>query len=138
MIDKLNKWANARTNIVFDLLRIMTGLFFFLKGMQFMAQTEMVMDLIRPLDNGLGLIIISHYIAFAHLAGGIFIIFGLLTRISCSVQLPIVASAVMINFTIAMNGENLIQASLALLMVLFFIIYGSGRHSVDYSMKLHV
>jgi putative oxidoreductase len=137
-IDKLNKWANSKTNIVFDFLRILTGVFFFVKGIQFMQQTDMIMNLIKPLDNGFGLMIISHYVAMSHFAGGLLIAFGLLTRLSCLFQLPIVAGAVLINFTLTMDYSNLIQASVALLMTVFFIIYGSGRHSVDYSMKLHV
>lgn len=137
-VDKLNKWANARTNIVFDMLRIATGVFFFIKGLQFMNQTEMVMDLIKPLNNSFGLMVISHYVAMSHFAGGLLIAFGLLTRLSCLFQLPIVAGAVWINFAVAMDIGNLVQASAALILTAFFLVYGSGKHSVDYSMKLHL
>lgn len=137
-INKINKWANAKTNIAFDVLRVGLGIFFFIKGIQFADQTQMLLDLVQPKDsNGVGLLIV-HYVAMVHFAGGLLIAFGLLTRLSCLLQLPIVIGAVIVNFTIAMNPESLIQALLALVLTSFFVVYGSGRHSVDYAMKLHL
>lgn len=135
-IKKLNKWANARTNIGFDLLRIAIGVFFFIKGIQFVDQTALLVELIRPVNpNSIGLFI-AHYVAMAHFAGGMLIAFGLLTRLSCLVQIPIVVGAVLVNFTGVMDWSNLTQASLALIVTVFFVIYGSGKHSVDYALKL--
>lgn len=137
-INKINKWANAKTNIAFDVLRVGLGIFFFIKGIQFADQTQMLLDLVQPKDsNGVGLLIV-HYVAMVHFAGGLLIAFGLLTRLSCLLQLPIVIGAVIVNFTVAMNPESLIQALLALVLTSFFLVYGSGRHSVDYAMKLHL
>jgi hypothetical protein len=37
-----------------------------------------------------------------------------------------------------MNISNLIQACVGLILCTFFVFYGSGRHSVDHSLRLHV
>ena len=137
-VDKLNKWANAKTNLAFDILRIGLGVFFFIKGIQFADQTQMLLDLIQPKDaNAIGLLIV-HYVAMVHFAGGLLIAFGLLTRLSCLLQMPVVIGAVIVNFAVVMDPANLIQALLALTLTGFFLVYGSGKHSVDYAMKLHL
>lgn len=136
-INKLNKWANSRTNIGFDLLRIGLGIFFFFKGIQFADQTEMLIKLIEPENTTAIALLIVHYVAMVHFAGGLLIAFGLLTRLSCLLQLPIVIGAVLVNFTVHMDPLSLVQALLATVLTGFFLVYGSGKHSVDYSLKLH-
>lgn len=138
IITKLNKWANARTNLAIDVLRIGVGAFFFIKGLQFLDQTKLIVELIHPINPSAATLFVAHYVALVHLSGGLLITFGLLTRLSCLLQLPIVIGAVLVNFTSLMNINNLAEASLALLFCLFFLIYGSGKHSVDYSLKLQV
>lgn len=136
-IDKLNKWANAGTNIALDVLRIGIGVFLFIKGIQFSDQTQALADLIQPKDSNAFTLLAAHYITMVHFSGGVLIVFGLLTRLSCLLHIPILAGAVLVNFTGVMNPSELIQASLALATTSFFLIYGSGKHSVDYNLKLH-
>jgi putative oxidoreductase len=79
-----------------------------------------------------------HYVAMAHLTGGLFIVLGMLTRLTIIIQIPILIGAFLINFGGEMVLGNLLQAILALLLAIFFTIYGSGRHSVDYNLKLNM
>lgn len=137
-ITKLNKWANAHTNYGFDLLRMLLGSFLVYKGINFMAHTEMIIDVLNPLGSFGWTMILVHYIAMTHLFGGVLIVLGLLTRASIIFQLPILLSAVLLNFFGEMVVANLLQALLALLLSLFFLLYGSGKHSVDYQLKLGV
>ena len=136
-IDRLNKWANARTNIALDALRIGIGIFLFIKGIQFADQIELLADLIKPKDSNAFTLLLANYIVMVHFAGGLMIIFGLLTRLCCLLFIPMLVGAVLVNFTGVMDTSNLIQASLALAITTFFLIYGSGKHSVDYNLKLH-
>lgn len=135
-IIKLNKWANAHTNIGFDALRVLLGSFLFYKGIDFMAHTERIISVLNPVDTFGWTMIIVHYITMTHLVGGILIVIGLLTRLSIALQLPILISAVLLNFVGDMVVINLIQASAALMLSVFFLIYGSGKHSVDYTLKM--
>ena len=77
-----------------------------------------------------------HYVTPAHLIGGMLIVFGLLTRWAIIAQLPLILGAVIINFVGEMNAVNLILALVMLLLCVFFLVYGSGKHSVDYYMKM--
>ena len=81
--------------------------------------------------------LLIHYVASAHMVGGIMIVFGLLTRWSIWVQLPILIGAVMINFLGQMNVQNFIMATITLLVCIFFLFYGSGKHSADYYFKMN-
>lgn len=135
---QLNKWANAHTHISIDIIRVATGLLLFMKGVQFASQTDYLLNIIRPNHPEAATLFLVHYVAMSHLAGGALIAMGLLTRLSALVQLPILIGAFLINFTGAMDIGNLIQASLLLIAAVFFIFYGSGKHSVDYSLKMNM
>lgn len=135
-IRSLNKWANAHSYYPIDLLRIALGIFFFLKGVQFVSQTHMLTELIGPLRGYGGVMLAVHYIAPVHLVGGVLIAFGLLTRWALIAQLPILLGAILINFVAVMNFYNLLIALLVFTVSIFFIFYGSGKHSVDYYFKM--
>jgi uncharacterized membrane protein YphA (DoxX/SURF4 family) len=133
IILKLNRWANAHTNYGIDALRIALGLFLTYKGIAFLNT--------QYFDNMAGTegyyFLASHYISMAHLAGGILIAIGLITRLAAIIQIPILVGAIIVNFTGYMMVSNLVQASVALALTVFFVFYGSGKHSVDYKLKMH-
>lgn len=132
----LNKWANRNTYYPLDLLRIALGVFLLYKGLYFMGNTQILMELFKPFQNMVGGMILVHYVAPAHLIGGLLIIFGLLTRWAVIGQLPIIFGAVLINFIGDMNANNLILSLVVLLLCVFFLFYGSGKNSADYYFKM--
>ena len=75
-IKSLNKWANAHTYYPLDLLRIALGIFLFYKGVYFMSNLNLLIDLIEPVKSVAGDMLIVHYIAPAHFVGGFLIGFG--------------------------------------------------------------
>jgi uncharacterized membrane protein YphA (DoxX/SURF4 family) len=135
-VKSLNKWANAHTYYSIDILRVALGVFFFIKGLQFISQSQILMELFAPLRDFGGTMIVIHYVAPAHLVGGLMIAFGLLTRWALIAQIPILFGAILINFIGVMNPGNLKLAIAILLLTGFFIFYGSGKHSVDYYLKM--
>lgn len=135
-VKKLNKWANAHTSYPVDLLRIGLGIFLFIKGTMFITNSQYLLDILSPLNNFGGGMLIIHYVAFAHLVGGLLIAVGLLTRWSIFVQLPIIFGAVLINFVGTMSIGNLIEATICLLLCFFFLFFGSGKNSADYYFKM--
>ncbi|PWA04649.1 DoxX family protein [Flavobacterium psychrotolerans] len=132
----LNKWANKHTSYSLDILRITLGIFLLFKGASFITHNRDFEDLIAPISNFMGGMFTFHYIAFAHIVGGTIIIFGLLTRWAIIAQLPILLGAVLINFLGVMHIGNFIFATVALIVSLFFLFYGSGKHSADYYFKM--
>jgi putative oxidoreductase len=135
-VKTLNKWANAHTYLPVDFLRMGLGVFLFMKGMYFVSNIQYLVDLISPIDRIGGGMFLLHYIAPAHLIGGILIFFGLLTRWAIAAQLPILIAAVVINFMGHMHHQNLLLAILTLGVCVFFFIYGSGKNSADYFFKM--
>ncbi len=137
-IKSLNKWANAHSSYPLDLLRIALGIFFFLKGVQFISQTHMLTELIAPFKGYGGVMLLLHYIAPAHLVGGLLIAFGLLTRWALIAQVPILLGAILINFVGPLSWGNLFLEVVVLAITAFFIYFGSGKHSLDYYFKMQV
>lgn len=135
-VKKMNKWANAHTYYSLDLLRIGLGVFLLLKGFSFITNSREFEDLIAPVSNFMGGMLTFHYIAAAHIMGGIMIVFGLLTRWAIIAQLPILLGAVLINFFGAMHANNLIISTATLGISIFFLFYGGGKHSADYFFKM--
>jgi uncharacterized membrane protein YphA (DoxX/SURF4 family) len=135
-VKELNKWANTHTYLPIDLLRIALGVFLFMKGISFITNIQYLADLISPIDKIGGGMFLIHYIAPAHMVGGIMIVFGLLTRWAIIAQLPILVAAVIINFMGEMHSQNLFLALITLAICVFFLFYGSGKHSADYYFKM--
>ena len=138
-VKSLNKWANAHTYFPVDLIRMVLGVFLFSKGVTFITNIQYLVDLLAPIDRadgGMSGMLIVHYVASAHFLGGILIFFGLLTRWSLIVQLPILLGAIIINFMGEMHSQNLLLSIVTLSICLAFIIYGSGKHSADYYFKM--
>ena len=135
-VKSLNKWANAHTSYPLDLLRIALGIFLFMKGTSFITNSQQLNDVFSTLSNFTGGMFVFHYVAAAHMVGGIMIVFGLLTRWAIWAQLPILIGAVAINFIGEMHVENMIAAFLTLLLCIFFLVFGGGKHSADYYFKL--
>src|SRR6056297_162691 len=136
LIKKLNKWANAHTYLMLDLIRLLLGIVLFVKGIEFMTNFEEMEKLALPFQNVPGGMIVLHYLVPAHFVGGILIMVGLLTRWAAIAQLPILFGAILTNFLGTMNTNNLMLALIVLLTSLFFVVYGSGKHSVDYYLKM--
>ncbi|MBD0824544.1 DoxX family protein [Aestuariibaculum marinum] len=135
-IKTLNKWANAHTYLPLDILRVALGVFLFIKGISFMSDSMMLVELFKPMQNWAGGMVAIHYVAPAHFIGGMLIAFGLLTRWAIIGQLPILIGAILINFVGEMHSGNLILALITFIVCVFFLFYGSGKHSLDYYFKM--
>jgi uncharacterized membrane protein YphA (DoxX/SURF4 family) len=138
IIVKLNKWANAHTNVFMDVLRVLFGGFMFYKGICFLNDSDYLSQVLTGISPEGTYFILIHYVSLVHFCGGLFIMLGLLTRLCSFLQIPILIGAVLINFVGKMDASNLVQASAGLLLSVFFMFYGSGKHSVDYSLQLNM
>ncbi len=135
-IKTLNKWANAHTYYLLDLVRVSLGVFLIVKGINFMSNLDVLVEVMEPFKNIPGSWLIMHYVVAAHFIGGFLIIVGLFTRWSVLAQIPILIGAILVNFLGEMNVTNLILALVVFFVCLFFVAYGSGKHSTDYYLKM--
>jgi putative oxidoreductase len=137
-IEKIGYWGDHHHTKWLDLLRIGLGAILFAKGLYFISDTFALAEMLKNSRFEFLSFMIAHYVAFAHLVGGILIALGLLTRIAILFQLPILIGA--IAFVNASRGFFSINFELEIsLVVLFllilFLIYGSGPLSVDFYMR---
>lgn len=135
-IRELNKWANAHTYYPIDLLRIGYGIFLFLKGVEFITEQRYLHDILSFMGNFASEMLLIHYVALAHMVGGVMIIIGFLTRWSIGTQMPIILCAFFLNFIDKFNSSDFIQSSIAIALGATFLFYGSGKHSADYYLKM--
>lgn len=135
-IKTLNKWANAHTYYPLDILRFALGVFLFMKGIYFINNMQALIQVFDPIKNIPGGMIWLHLVLPAHFIGGILIAFGLLTRWAIIAQIPILIGAVMINLLGVFNTLDFALATLTLIVCVFFLFYGSGKHSADYYFKM--
>lgn len=135
-IKSLNKWANRHSYYYVDALRVALGIFLFSKALSFMTHSEALINVIGPLQNLSGGVLFLHYMVPAHIVGGLLITFGLLTRWAVVAQLPLLFGALIVNCIGEINTLELLEASIAFLLCLFFLYFGSGKNSADYYLKM--
>lgn len=118
-----------------DLLRIYLGIGLFARGVVFVARPDAFYGLLDATDPSSAAAFLAHYVAIAHLAGGLLLAAGLLTRLAAIVQIPILLGAVFVIHLgegLAAPGQGFEFASLVLILLIAFAVYGSGRLSLDH------
>src|ERR1700744_4560955 len=98
VVHKIETWGDSHHPKFLDVIRIALGVFLLLKGLAFMENTAYLENLIENqtvvhISSGI-LLTIVYYVTFVHLVGGTLIAMGILTRLSCILQIPIVLAAV--------------------------------------------
>jgi uncharacterized membrane protein YphA (DoxX/SURF4 family) len=132
-------WAEAHPKVWLDCVRVYLGLGLFIRGVFIISNTraDFIEALLQRMDYPwivtVGLL---HYIALAHLIGGLMLTVGLLTRIAAWVQVPILAGAVIIHRGegLMSGGQSLEFSALVLFLLVTFAISGAGPVSVDNGM----
>jgi putative oxidoreductase len=132
-------WADAHPKVWLDCVRIYLGLGLFVRGLFIITNTraEFITDLLKRLDNPwLVTVVLLHYIALAHLIGGLMLTVGLLTRIAAWVQIPILAGAVFVHRGegLMSGGQSLEFSALVFFLLVIFAGAGAGPLSVDHGM----
>ncbi|MDX5418929.1 MAG: DoxX family protein [Hymenobacteraceae bacterium] len=137
-INRIEHWADTHHPVWVDFVRMALGIFIFMKGIMFIQDTEALQNIMRNSQFQWVSLGIAHYVAFAHLVGGLFIAIGLITRIAILFQIPILLGAVFfINPQRGFYSENaeLWSSIIVLILLIFFLVWGSGRLSVDHLIR---
>jgi len=125
---------SANNPIWMDGLRILLGLFLFFKGIMFLEHNSDVFYIFSSSQDILSMQKANMLTSIVHIVGGLMIAFGCLTRLSLLCQFPILIGAVLIvNPQRGVNAGNseLWLSILVTGLLLFFMIVGPGRYSVD-------
>jgi uncharacterized membrane protein YphA (DoxX/SURF4 family) len=74
------------------------------------------------------MMLLGHYIVFAHVVGGFLLVLGILTRFACIIQIPILMGAVVFLSNQMMQPySQLLLTILVLILLIVFLIVGNGR-----------
>ncbi len=135
-ITKIEGWGNSHRPGWLDIFRIVLGIFITYKGFSFLSNIETLEMSIQGVNMSFVGISIAHYVVFAHVLCGPLIAFGLLTRIMCAVQLPLLIGAVLLvnfpkGFMSVGNHMELEVSLITLTGVVVFMIFGAGKFSID-------
>jgi uncharacterized membrane protein YphA (DoxX/SURF4 family) len=141
LLQQIEIWGDRHHPKWLDIVRICLGIFLFFMGVLFIQNRD---ALISTINDNPKLAVISiwlgHYVVFAHLAGGLLIALGLLTRVAVLVNIPVLLGAV---FFVHSPTELFLLYRIPglpiaiLLLLIFFMVEGSGPLSVDDYMRRH-
>src|SRR5579871_6952029 len=131
VVQRLEHWGDAHHPKWVDIIRIALGIFLCYKGIEFLRNMGAILDLMtnKVSFGSFTIVMLSNYVAFAHLLGGILLILGALTRFACLIQIPILLGAI---FLINSTGDLLRPFSemylsiLILFLLIYFLIIGNG------------
>lgn len=139
-LHRIEHWGETHHPRYMDIVRIALGIFLIYKGVDFLRNMAVMQDLMaQSLSFGsFAVVLIGHYIVFAHITGGIFLAMGVLTRAACIIQIPILLGAVLlINTSHEMFRpySELIISIIVLLLLVYFLIAGNGSWTVNMDEK---
>ena len=127
--------VNSANNPVWmDGLRILLGLFLLIKGVMFLEYSSDVFYIFSSSQDLIDTKRAAALTSVVHIVGGAMIAFGCLTRLALLLQFPILIGAVMIvnpQRGIGMENTELWLSLVVMALLLFFMIVGPGRYSVD-------
>jgi len=130
-IQRLEHWGDTHHPKWLDFIRIVLGIFLLLKGIEFADNMNKLMFMMGNLPFGnFMMVMLAHYVLFAHILGGVLLTTGLLTRLGCIIQIPVLIVAVFSNMFNQFSEFPL--SILVLILLVYFLIVGSGRWSLDW------
>ncbi|PJZ69325.1 DoxX family protein [Leptospira perolatii] len=139
-MDKWNHWLTNHKDWWIDLIRMYLGGVLLYKGLDFLADTDALIRLMELNNAPMASTLLAHYIVIAHICGGFLLFAGLLTRFAALLQVPVLIGAVLFIHSkegFLAPGSNLAYASMILLLLVHFSLYGSGRISADFYIETH-
>ena len=134
-------WDKVETkkDMCFDLLRIYLGIGLFVKGVQFLGDMGALSDVLMQSQAFPFAFLLTHYIPMAHIGGGLLMAIGLFTRIGILVNIPVLFGAVFFVYLdegLFRQNQGLEFTALVLFLLCVLLIWGPGRWSLDYRLKM--
>jgi|KBSSwiStaDraftv2_1062776.scaffolds.fasta_scaffold2714288_1 uncharacterized membrane protein YphA (DoxX/SURF4 family) len=140
-IQNIETWGDRHHPKWLDILRILLGLVITWRGVVFVSNTAELQQMIAASRFEQVSFFLAHYVAFAHLVGGVLITVGLITRIAVIFQLPILIGAVFfVNLSSGIFTDHATEfwfSVMVLFLLVFFLVEGSGPWSIDEYMRKH-
>ena len=135
LVQRVEHWGDAHHPQWLDIVRIALGLFLCYKGINFLMNMGTMLDLItnKMSFGSFTTMLMSNYIAFAHILGGILLILGVLTRFACLIQIPVLIGAIIfVNSSMYKPFSAMALPIIVLLLVIWFLIIGNGNGKLSF------
>ena len=135
LVRRVENWGDTHHPQWLDIVRIALGVFLCFKGVDFLNNMGTMLNLVthRMAFGSFSMMLMSNYIAFAHILGGILLILGVLTRFACLIQIPILLGAIFfVNLSPDMYRplSELALSIIVLLLLICFLVIGNGKWSL--------
>lgn len=135
LLHRLEFWGDRHHPRWMDIVRIALGIFLVYKAVDFLNNMSDLVSLMSQNTSfgSFAYILAGHYVVFAHLLGGILLIFGILTRFACVIQIPVLIGAIFFvgtNQAMLRPYSELLISIVVLLLLVYFLIAGNGPLSV--------
>lgn len=139
-LNQLEHWGDTHHPRWVDYIRIALGLFLIYKGIHFLANTGEILGFIKQTSSSFATegsfvaVALAHIVVVLHLMGGILITIGLLTRLACLVQIPVLLTAVLfvnLSADLQQPRSEIIISIVVLLLLIYFLIAGNGPLSYE-------
>jgi putative oxidoreductase len=129
VVQRVEHWGDTHHPQWLDIVRILLGAFLCYKGVTFLMNMGQMLDLLtnKMSFGSFTTMLMSNYVAFAHILGGILLIMGVLTRFACIIQIPILLGAVFfLNTALYRPSSEVLLSILVLLLLIVFLVVGNG------------
>ena len=135
LLQRIGQWGDRHHPRWMDIVRIALGAFLVYKAIDVLRNMSDMITLMEGNTNfgDFTYVLAVHYAVFAHLLGGVLLIFGVMTRFACLIQIPVLLGAL---FFLGSNREmlqpysELLITIAVLLLLVYFLIAGNGPWSV--------
>jgi putative oxidoreductase len=130
LVQRVEHWGDTHHPQWLDAVRILLGVFLCYKGVDFLMNMGTMLDLInnRMSFGSFSTMLMSNYVAFAHILGGILLILGVLTRFACLIQIPILLGAIILGGAdLYRPFSAIVLPIVVLLLLILFLVVGNGK-----------
>jgi len=125
-----------------DFVRIFLGIVLIVKGVGFLQDMATIMSAANPefqneAHAGLAYGTLAHFIIFANILGGVFLIIGFLTRIVIPFQFPIFFLGLFVGpfRKVYLMGGSPLEYVMIVVLLILVLLWGDGRLSVDFYLE---
>ena len=128
------EFLERNPDVLWDLLRVYLGVALFIKGVVYLRHIPSLVAMMDASGAPIGGATVAELAALAHVAGGLMLAFGLLTRLGAVIQIPNLLGAIVfihLKQGLFTPAQTLEFASLVLVLLVLYAIGGAGRWSVD-------
>jgi putative oxidoreductase len=134
-LEHAKQWIGRNRDLGMEAVRIYIGFAIFAQGVLFIQRGIQMMESTQLRQLQYDSILLVHFISISHLAGGVLMMFGLLTRAAAATQLPILLGAIV--FVHGPGGLFAPAQGLQFALLVFFLlvlvtVVGGGRLSADH------